>query len=110
MTDVTEPLPVDATTRIRPEAERQVTDRAVLHEILDAAVLAHVGVVRDGLPLVLPFACARDGDTLLLHGSTGSGPMRLAISSAAVRRRCGPARPRSWPPRRCCECPWTGRA
>jgi len=78
MTDVTEPLPVDATTRIRREAERQVTDRSVLHAILDEALLAHVGVVRDGLPLVLPFACARDGETLLLHGSTGSGLMRLA--------------------------------
>jgi uncharacterized protein len=78
MTDVTEPLRVDATTRIRREAERQVTDRATLHAVLDEALLAHVGVVRDGLPLVLPFACARDGETLLLHGSTGSGLMRLA--------------------------------
>ena len=78
MTDVTAPLPVDATTRIRRESERQVTDRAALHAVLDAALVAHVGVVRDGLPLVLPFACARDGDALLLHGSTGSGLMRLA--------------------------------
>ncbi|WP_148573948.1 pyridoxamine 5'-phosphate oxidase family protein [Nocardioides caldifontis] len=78
MTDVTTPLPVDATTRIRRESERQVTERAALHAVLDEALVAHVGVVRDGLPLVLPFACARDGDTLLLHGSTGSGLMRLA--------------------------------
>jgi nitroimidazol reductase NimA-like FMN-containing flavoprotein (pyridoxamine 5'-phosphate oxidase superfamily) len=78
MSDPTSPLPVDETTRIRRESERQVTDRAALHAVLDAALLAHVGVVRDGLPLVLPFACARDGDWLLLHGSTGSGLMRLA--------------------------------
>jgi uncharacterized protein len=78
MTDVTTPLPVDATTRIRRESERQVTDREALHAVLDEALVAHVGVVRDGLPLVLPFACARDGDSLLLHGSTGSGLMRLA--------------------------------
>lgn len=72
------PMPVDDTTRIRREAHRQVTDRAVLHAILDEALVAHVGVVRDGLPLVLPFACARDGDSLLLHGSTGSGLLRIA--------------------------------
>lgn len=75
-------LRVDATTRVRREAHRQVTDRAALNEILDEAVLAHVGVVRDGLPLVLPFACARDGDTLLLHGSSGAGGLRLGAGGA----------------------------
>jgi nitroimidazol reductase NimA-like FMN-containing flavoprotein (pyridoxamine 5'-phosphate oxidase superfamily) len=70
-------LRVDDVTRVRREDHRQVTDRAVLHEILDDALLAHVAVVRDGLPLALPFAVARDGDTLLLHGSTGAGGLRL---------------------------------
>jgi len=71
-------LRVDADTRIKREAHRQVTDREALHAVLDEALIAHVGVLRDGRPLVLPFACARDGDTLLLHGSTGSGLLRLA--------------------------------
>ena len=75
---MSENLPVDDTTRIRREAHRQVTDRAALDAILDEALVAHVGVVRNGAPLVLPFACARDGDSLLLHGSTGSGLMRIA--------------------------------
>jgi nitroimidazol reductase NimA-like FMN-containing flavoprotein (pyridoxamine 5'-phosphate oxidase superfamily) len=75
-------LTVDAGTRIRREAHRQVTDRAVLHAILDEALVAHVGVVRGGVPLVLPFACARDGDSLLLHGSTGSGLLRLGTGDA----------------------------
>jgi nitroimidazol reductase NimA-like FMN-containing flavoprotein (pyridoxamine 5'-phosphate oxidase superfamily) len=73
-----DPLPLDASTRIRRESHRQVTERAVLERVLDEALVAHVGVVRDGAPLVLPFACARDGGSLLLHGSTGSGLMRLA--------------------------------
>ena len=72
-----QPLPVDAATRIRREPHRQVTDRAALHDVLDGALLAHVAVVRDGLPLVLPLAVARDGDSLLLHGSTGAGGLRL---------------------------------
>jgi nitroimidazol reductase NimA-like FMN-containing flavoprotein (pyridoxamine 5'-phosphate oxidase superfamily) len=72
-------LPLDETTRVRREAHRQVRDRRVLHAVLDEAIVAHVAVVRDGLPLVLPFACARDGESLLLHGSTGSGLMRLAV-------------------------------
>lgn len=40
--------------------------------------MAQVAVVRDGKPVLLPFACARDGDHLLLHGSTGAGVLRLA--------------------------------
>ncbi len=78
--DVTPPreLAVDDATRIRREGHRQVTDRDALDAVLDEALLAHVGVVRDGRPLVLPFACARDGDQLLLHGSTGSGLLRVA--------------------------------
>lgn len=74
-------LPDDDVTRVRREPHRQVTDRAALHAILDEAVLAHVAVVRDGLPLVLPFAVARDGDTLLLHGSSGAGGLRLGSGS-----------------------------
>lgn len=77
-----DPLTVDEATRIRREAHRQVTDRAVLEAILDEALVAHVGVVRDGLPLVLPFACARDGESVLLHGSTGSGLLRIASGDA----------------------------
>jgi uncharacterized protein len=81
MAEPTDRLPLDDETLIRRERHRQVTDRTVLHAILDEALVAQVAVVRDGLPLVLPFACARDGEALLLHGSTGSGLMRLATGS-----------------------------
>ncbi len=77
-------LSVDPATRIGRLPERQVLDRDVLNAILDAAIVAHVAVVRDGLPLVVPFACARDGDSLLLHGSTGSGLLRIAASGQPV--------------------------
>ncbi len=38
----------------------------------------------DGQPYVLPMACARDGDHLLLHGSTGSRLMRVLAAGARV--------------------------
>ncbi len=71
-------LPSDEGLAIRRLPEYQVFDRAVLHAILDEALIAHVGVLRDGEPVVLPFACARDGDTVLLHGSTAGGVLRAA--------------------------------
>lgn len=79
-----EPLTVTDRTRVTRLAHRQVTDRAVLHAVLDAALVAHVAVVRDGVPVVLPMACARDGDSLLLHGSSGGGLLRAVADGAPV--------------------------
>ncbi len=74
-------LRVDDATRLTRERDRQVTDVGELHRVLDEALVAHLAVVRDGRPVILPFACARDGDTLLLHGSTGAGALRLATGT-----------------------------
>ncbi len=77
-------LPVSETTRVRRLADRQSTDRSVLEEILDTALMAHVAYVRDGSPVVLPFACARDRNWLLLHGSTGAGLLRAAAAGQPI--------------------------
>ena len=84
MAKVPDGLGVDAGTRIRRLPERQVTSREVLYDIVDQSLVAHVAIVRYGLPVVIPFVPARDGDTLLLHGSTGSGLMRACASGAPV--------------------------
>jgi nitroimidazol reductase NimA-like FMN-containing flavoprotein (pyridoxamine 5'-phosphate oxidase superfamily) len=65
--------------------ENTVTDRQVMYDVLDAGLVAHVGVVDAHQPFVLPCAYARDRDTLLLHGSTGS---RLLRSVAAGMPTC----------------------
>lgn len=73
-------------TRVRRLGEKAVTDRDVLHRVLDAALVAHVAVSDDqGRPYVLPVAYARDGDRVLIHGSTGS---RLFRSLAAGAPTC----------------------
>lgn len=77
-------LPVTDRTRITRMPERQRTDRAELYGILDEALVAHVALVRDGLPLVLPMGFGRGGDALYLHGSTGSGIFRAMASGAPV--------------------------
>jgi nitroimidazol reductase NimA-like FMN-containing flavoprotein (pyridoxamine 5'-phosphate oxidase superfamily) len=50
--------------------------------VLDAGRVAHVGIVEDGQPFVLPMAYARMGDDLVLHGSTGSRLMRALAAGA----------------------------
>jgi nitroimidazol reductase NimA-like FMN-containing flavoprotein (pyridoxamine 5'-phosphate oxidase superfamily) len=81
---VVDELTVEEQTRVRRFSERQVVDRAALDEILRVSLMAHVAVVRDGVPVVLPFACAPDGDALLLHGSTAAGVLRAGREGAPI--------------------------
>ena len=59
-------------TRLRRLPERGVYDRETVHAILDEGFVCHVGFVVDGRPYVIPTGYARAGETLYLHGSTGS--------------------------------------
>lgn len=64
-------------TRVRRFPDKSVPDTAVLHAVLDAGLVAHVAVVEDGMPFVVPVAYARRRDEVLFHGSTGSRLFRL---------------------------------
>jgi uncharacterized protein len=60
-------------TRVRREPQRGQYGRAIIDAILDAGMIAHVGFVTpDGQPYVIPMLYARDGDRLLIHGSSAS--------------------------------------
>jgi len=50
-----------------------MTDRADLYAVLDAGLICHLGVISGGVPMVLPTAYGRDGDTLYVHGSSANG-------------------------------------
>jgi nitroimidazol reductase NimA-like FMN-containing flavoprotein (pyridoxamine 5'-phosphate oxidase superfamily) len=86
MTDQQQERPVRRAprTEVRRLPDKQVRDVATFHAILDEAWYASVGIQVDGQPYVLPMACARDGDHLLLHGSTGSRLMRALVAGAPV--------------------------
>lgn len=66
--------PRSTLTRLR---ERARSDRADLYAVLDAGLVCHLGLVRDGAPVVLPTGYARIDDTVYLHGSTGAGYLRI---------------------------------
>jgi hypothetical protein len=71
-------------TRIRRLAERAHYERETVDAILDEAYVAHVGAVVDGLPVVIPYACARVGDELVLHGSTKAGILSAIASGEPI--------------------------
>lgn len=62
--------------RVRRVKERAAYDSASVNAILDDGLVAHVGTVRDGMPVVIPMFYVRDGASLLLHGATASGVLR----------------------------------
>ncbi|MGL5857439.1 MAG: pyridoxamine 5'-phosphate oxidase family protein [Angustibacter sp.] len=77
-------------TRVRRLPEKQSHDRVALDDLLDTALVAHVavldhsddGAVATPQPFVVPMAFARDGDRLLIHGSSGSRLMRTLATGA----------------------------
>lgn len=60
-------------TEIRRLAHRAVSDREVINSILDEGLVCHAGYLKQGRPVVIPTLYARDGESLLLHGSNSMG-------------------------------------
>jgi nitroimidazol reductase NimA-like FMN-containing flavoprotein (pyridoxamine 5'-phosphate oxidase superfamily) len=70
--------PASDRVTLRRRSPRGRYDPAVVKEILDAGVVAHVGVNTDQGPIVLPMAYGRTEDTLYLHGSAANSMLRAA--------------------------------
>jgi nitroimidazol reductase NimA-like FMN-containing flavoprotein (pyridoxamine 5'-phosphate oxidase superfamily) len=64
--------PPSARTTVRRGADRGRYGRDDVRAILDAGIVAHVGVGTPEGPIVLPMAYGCDDDTLYLHGALGN--------------------------------------
>jgi len=67
--------------QVQRTKQRADYDRTTIHAILDAGMIAHVGFCTGAQPdaiqpVVIPMLYARDGDTLVLHGSIASRLIR----------------------------------
>ncbi|MFG3555563.1 bifunctional pyridoxamine 5'-phosphate oxidase family protein/GNAT family N-acetyltransferase [Micromonospora sp. NPDC047557] len=70
--------PPTARTTPTRSRDRMSYDREAAHAVLDEAYHCALGFTVDGEPRVLPTLHVRIGDTLYLHGSTGSRPLLAA--------------------------------
>lgn len=59
---------------------RAAYDRGTIDQILDEAMIAHLGFVDEGQPFVIPTLHARVGDTVYFHGSAASRAIRTLSS------------------------------
>jgi uncharacterized protein len=70
--------------RLRRKRERGSYERATIDAILDEGLIAHLGIVDGGQPLVIPTLHARDGDVVYCHGSSASRTLGAMAHGAPV--------------------------
>jgi uncharacterized protein len=58
--------------RVNRRSNRGHYDKKTIYAILDEALICHVAFEYEGQPHIIPTIHARDGDSLILHGSRGS--------------------------------------
>lgn len=83
MTDTVD-YPPTRRSRVKRLPKRGHYDRATVHAILDAAVIAHVGYVIDGEPYVTPTSFWRAGDRVYWHGSSASRMLETIAGGSPV--------------------------
>src|SRR6201995_2839790 len=69
-------------TKLSREPKRGSHDVETIRAILDEALIGHVAFVHDGRPAIIPTLIARDGDHLLIHGSSASRTLRALRAGA----------------------------
>lgn len=86
MVDVTTELPAPARdlSTLTRKPDRQATARDELDAFLDSQLVGTLASVVDGQPWVVPMLFGRDGDRILLHGSTGAGLLRHGAAGSPV--------------------------
>lgn len=72
------------TPRTRPirRAKRASYDRALVHSVLDEALIATLATIIDGEPFAQPMIHARDGEDIILHGSSANRMLEALESGA----------------------------
>ena len=68
---------VDKKNKVRQLREKANYDTSTVHAVLDAGLVAAVGFVEDGAPIVVPMIYGREGETLYLHGARKARVIRL---------------------------------
>jgi uncharacterized protein len=76
------PRPLTDRTRIRRHADRAVPDR--IEEFLRAGLVAHVALVEDGEPRLIPFSYHYEAGKIYIHGSPANATITLARDGRTV--------------------------
>ena len=75
---------VSKQNKVRQLSEKADYDKETVHSILDSALLASVGFVQDGQPVVVPMLYGREGETIFLHGARKARVIRLLENTTSA--------------------------
>jgi len=70
--------------KIKQLRDKAVYDTDAVHAVLDAALVAVVGFVQDGAPVVVPMIYGREDETIYLHGARKARVIRLLEQTPAA--------------------------
>jgi len=68
--------PASARTTLKRGKDRAVYARSEIREVLEAGLIAHVGVVTEQGPIVLPMVYGLRDDEILIHGGVANAMLR----------------------------------
>ena len=74
---MTDAYSIDKKNRVRQLREYALYDRRAVHRVLDAGLVAAVGFVQDGAPIVVPMIYGRENEIIFLHGARKARVIRL---------------------------------
>lgn len=65
-------------------ADRGLYDKDAVHAVLDAGLIAHVGIAPEGQPVVIPVLYARMGEEIIFHGAKASRLLKYVQAGGEV--------------------------
>ncbi len=71
-------------TKVKRMPGRGSHEQEAIYQILDQALICHVGIVQDGAPIVIPTIHVRVGNQLILHGAPASRLLKYVGSGGSV--------------------------
>jgi uncharacterized protein len=71
-------------TTVKRRAQRASYDREQVHAILDEALIGSLATIIDGEPVAQPMIHARDGEEIILHGSSKNRMLNAIEAGARV--------------------------
>ena len=81
---MSEEYDVSKQNKVRQIPRKAAYDKETVHKILDSALLASVGFVQDGQPVVVPMLYGREGEVVFLHGARKARIIRLLDSTSTA--------------------------
>lgn len=74
---MTDTYPITPRNKVRQLKEKGRYEKDTVHQLLDSGLVAHVGFVQDGAPVVVPMIYGREGEIVYLHGARKARVIRL---------------------------------